>query len=154
MNPNDDSVTILVLLLHAGSTLMMTGLIWFVQIVHYPLMSRVGESSFAKYESAHTRSTTWVVGPLMLIELVTAVYLLGFAPTQQAHWVALLGLIALGFIWGSTLMLQIPAHRRLERGFDQSIHRELVQTNWVRTIAWSIRSILAMWLLVPAGVIQ
>lgn len=154
MNPNDDALVISVLLLHAGSTLMMTGLIWFVQIVHYPLMGKVGEQQFASYEQSHTKQTTWVVGPLMLIEMVTAVYLLGFAPTKQAHWIALAGLIALGFIWGSTLMLQIPAHRKLEQGYDQPTHRKLVQTNWIRTIAWSIRSILALCLLLPASVIQ
>ena len=31
------------LILHAGATLYMAGVIWFVQIVHYPLFSRVGQ---------------------------------------------------------------------------------------------------------------
>lgn len=34
------------LYLHAGATLFMTGLIWFVQVVHYPLFLRVGEGNF------------------------------------------------------------------------------------------------------------
>ena len=29
-----------------GSTLYMTGLIWFVHVVHYPLFSRVGWENF------------------------------------------------------------------------------------------------------------
>ncbi|MFY0528690.1 hypothetical protein ACN28I_37835 [Archangium gephyra] len=33
--------TPLVLLAHAAATLFMVGLIWFVQVVHYPLFSRV-----------------------------------------------------------------------------------------------------------------
>ena len=32
----------LLLLLHAGATFFMCGLIWFVQIVHYPLFAQVG----------------------------------------------------------------------------------------------------------------
>ena len=30
------------LLVHAASTLFMAGVIWFVQVVHYPLMASVG----------------------------------------------------------------------------------------------------------------
>ena len=55
----------MLLLIHAGATLYMTGLIWFVQVVHYPLMARVGEDGFAEYEKHHQRLTTWVVAPPM-----------------------------------------------------------------------------------------
>ena len=61
--------------IHAAATLYMTGLIWFVQVVHYPLMARVGGGGFAAYEAAHTNRTAWVVGPAMLAEAGTAVAL-------------------------------------------------------------------------------
>lgn len=41
------------LITHAAATLWMTGLIWFVQVVHYPLFALVGSTGFAAYESAH-----------------------------------------------------------------------------------------------------
>ena len=53
-----------VLYLHAASTLSMVGLIWFVQVVHYPLFARV-EQGFIAYEQIHQQRTTWVVAPLM-----------------------------------------------------------------------------------------
>ena len=46
---------LLILLLHTLSTLSMLGLIWFVQIVHYPLMARVGRVRFHAYETDHQR---------------------------------------------------------------------------------------------------
>jgi hypothetical protein len=144
MNTNDPFL--IMLLIHAMSTLMMTGLIWFVQIVHYPLMAKVGHAEFVQYEQAHTRSTTWVVGPLMIAELLSSLYLLAQAD-RDAILMPLLGLIALGGIWGSTLLLQIPAHRILEQRFDQKVHARLVRTNWIRTILWSLRSLIAMWML-------
>jgi hypothetical protein len=61
-----------VLLIHALVTWFMTGLIWFVQVVHYPLMAAVGSPGFAAYEAAHSRRTTWVVAPVMLAEAATA----------------------------------------------------------------------------------
>lgn len=147
MNLNSDPVLTVVLLLHISSTSMMTGLIWFVQIVHYPLMARVGEDSFVDYEEAHTRATTLVVGPLMLIELLTAVYLLRLV--DQVGWVLpIFGLAVLALIWTSTAFIQVPCHRALTRGFDRSIHRRLVRTNWIRTSLWSLRLICALWMLV------
>ena len=37
----------LVLLVHLLATAFMTGLIWFVQLVHYPLMKEVAATGFA-----------------------------------------------------------------------------------------------------------
>ena len=48
---------------HAAATLYMTGLIWFVQVVHYPLMGLTGKAEFSAYEQRHTLLTTWVVAP-------------------------------------------------------------------------------------------
>jgi hypothetical protein len=46
-------MTELVLLVHVFSTLSMVGLIWFVQIVHYPLFKMVGDDGFSEYERCH-----------------------------------------------------------------------------------------------------
>jgi hypothetical protein len=124
-------------------TLFMVGVIWFVQVVHYPLFSRVGEAAFAEYERHHTRRTGWVVVVPMLLELGTAVATAGYVGGALA-WCGL-GLLAVA--WVSTAFWQVPAHRRLEGGFDAVTHRRLVRTNWVRTVAWSIRGVIACALL-------
>ena len=69
-------VTRWTLLLQVAATLALVGLIWFVQVVHYPLFAKVGSSSFADYEQSHQRRTTLVVAPLMLVEAATAIALL------------------------------------------------------------------------------
>jgi hypothetical protein len=38
-------------------------------------------------------------------------------------------------------------HHRLERGFDPAAYRQLVRGNWIRTIAWSLRGLLAVQML-------
>lgn len=135
-----------VLIVHASATLMMTGLIWFVQVVHYPLMARVGHGGFARYESEHTRRTTLVVGPLMLAELLCSIAI-AFGPLAVEGPIPLLGLGCLALIWLSTAFLQVPMHRVLERGYDPRAHGRLVRTNWVRTVLWSVRTVLAAALL-------
>jgi hypothetical protein len=131
---------------HAFVTLFMTGLIWFVQVVHYPLFDRVGKPDFAAYEAQNTRRTGFLVGGPMLLELGLAAAL-AWTPGGTAAWC---GLGLLGIIWLSTAVSQVPMHRRLERGFDMVAHRRLVAGNWVRTIGWSIRGVLAILMLASA----
>lgn len=131
-------------LLHAASTWYMVGLIWFVQVVHYPLLAAVGSEQFSEYERRHVALTTWVVGPPMLIELSTAVSLLWMRPEAVELWQVWAGLLALLLIWASTMFLQVPCHDILSRSFDESAHRRLVRTNWLRTLAWSFRGFVVL----------
>ena len=78
----------LVFLMNLLSTWYLVGLIWMVQIVHYKMFDRVGEAEFVQYENDHNRLITPIVMPPMLIELVTAVALLAFAPAGFPKWAA------------------------------------------------------------------
>ena len=62
------------------STWYMVGLIWMVQVVHYPLFAKVGSEEFVGYQISHQTLTTLVVGPPMLIEIATAVLLIWIRP--------------------------------------------------------------------------
>lgn len=140
----NDLLLPIVLHAHLAATIYMTGLIWFVQVVHYPLFATVGTPHFPAYERRHTVRTAWVVGPPMLTELLTALLLLGFRPAAIPAWAPALGLALLSLIWLSTALLQVPCHKRLANGFDERVHRRLVQTNWIRTAGWSLRLLLAL----------
>jgi hypothetical protein len=129
-------------LLHLASTLFMTGVIWFVQVVHYPLFSRVGSDMFPMYESQHATLTTLVVFPAMMIELLSAGLLL---LNEKEDWRLWLGTLLLGMIWISTMFIQVPKHNELSAGFNAAVHTALVATNWIRTVAWSLRSVLVLW---------
>ena len=135
-----------VLLVHLAATLVMVGVIWFVQIVHYPLFSRVGSSGFAFYSDAHSRLTTYVVGPPMLIEAATALLLVFRRPEDIPLAAALVGLALVGVVWLSTALLQVPRHSTLGSGFDHAAWSSLVLTNWVRTVTWSARGLLVLWM--------
>ena len=131
------------LLTHVFATLFMVGLIWFVQIVHYPLFANVGADQFKRYEELHQKMTTWVVGPAMLVELATAVLLLKGSPSNctQLLWA---GLVLVGIIWLTTAGLSVPAHNSLAEGFNDAAYRKLVSTNWIRTVAWTARGVLVL----------
>lgn len=134
---------------NAAATFFMTGLIWFVQIVHYPLFAQVGEDGFARYEQLHAARTTWVVAPVMLIEVASAVGLLWVAAVSR--WAVWSGLGLLAIVWISTFLLQVPRHAELASGFLPGAHRRLVATNWIRTIAWTVRASLLLWMVAGGG---
>jgi hypothetical protein len=146
----DDTIAGLVLLPHLAATLFMVGVIWFVQVVHYPLMAGVGRAESVAYEQAHTRRTGWVVAPPMLIELATGILLLWVRPAGVPLAPAVAGAALLAVVWISTQWVQIPCHNRLSRAFDSRTHRRLVSTNWARTTAWSLRGLLVVWMVLMA----
>lgn len=133
----------LLLVVHLVASAAMAGLIWFVQVVHYPLFTAVGASEFTSYEQQHTRLTSWVVGPFMAVEGVSALAILAVRPEGVPLWLILCGLLLLAVIHGSTIFLQVPAHGVLIERFDAETVARLVQTNWLRTVGWSLRSLVA-----------
>jgi uncharacterized membrane protein len=134
------------LLLHLVATVFMAGVIWFVQVVHYPLFASVGERGFRAYEERHANRTTFVVLPPMVAELGLSCWLLLRAPeaAQQLAWAGAAMVVAL---WLSTFAVQVPCHARLSQGFDPQAWRRLVATNWLRTALWSGRAGIALLLL-------
>jgi hypothetical protein len=129
--------------LHLAATWFMCGVIWFVQVVHYPLFGSVTAEAFAAYERRNTRLTTLVVGPVMVVEALSALALT-VGPLARGGAAPVVGLALLAGIWLSTFLLQVPAHAVLERGFDARAHRRLVRTNWIRTAAWTARGVVAL----------
>ena len=134
------------LLAHLAATLFMVGLIWFVQVVHYPLFARVGEEGFTLYSEAHSRLTSYVVGPPMLLEAATALLLVFRRPDGVPLSLAIVGLALVATVWLSTALLQVPRHTALGSGFNSSQWRGLVGTNWIRTAAWSARGLIVLWM--------
>ncbi|NOT59309.1 MAG: hypothetical protein HOP19_03690 [Acidobacteria bacterium] len=136
----------LILLTNVAATFYMVGVIWCIQIVHYPLFAQVGKDGFAAYEAAHSNLITPVVGLPMLVELATAGLLLFFRSPAIRLSEAIFGVILVGMIWCSTMFLQVPQHSILAAGFEVKAHQFLVNSNWLRTIAWSLRGALALWM--------
>ena len=126
----------------AAASWAMVGVIWLVQIVTYPMLT--GHSRLRPVDAAleHQRRITWVVGPLMAVEGVTALVLLVERPatmTAGSAWLAA-GLLGVALI--STWTIQVPLHARLAAGHDDEVGRRLIATNWIRTAAWSGRGLV------------
>lgn len=138
---------LVVLLVHAAATLLMAGVGWFVQVVHYPLFAAVGPERYPAYADEHQARTTRLVAPLMLAEAATAVALLVARPAGASAALAWAGAAVLAVVWASTAFLQVPRHRILSGGWDAAAARGLVTTSVVRTAAWTARAGIVLALL-------
>ena len=137
------------LVIHVAATLFMVGLIWTIHYVHYPLFANVGESTYVSFQSEHVER----IGKLLFVPWLT-------------EGITLLGILALAFLGGHK-MLRIPAvingaamavvlvisgfwsapaHAKLADGFDTSIHDQLMTVNLIRTLAWTVCGICAIWM--------
>ena len=116
----------------------MTGFVWFAQIVHYPLLLKIGPESFGEYQKENLIRSAGVAIPIMCIEGITAfslVYLLSSS-------VSILNLSLLILIWISTATLQAPRHLSLQKEFDKESIGTLIRLNWIRTVLWTGRTVL------------
>lgn len=128
----------------------LTGVIWVVQVVTYPALALVGKSEFARYHAAHTRGMGWVVGAPMVLELGLAGWLAwaAYPAWGAARAGGQLGLVLV--VWLATFLVAVPFHNRLAaQGYHYIALDGLARTNWLRTLAWTARTVLLGWLLWP-----
>ncbi len=131
----------LVFSLHFASCLFMTGLIWLIQLVHYPSFHFIERRRFKEFEEFHSRRITHIVLPIMALELITAAALVVFSFRGSGLQLSLGNAASVGAIWIFTLLVSARLHQQLLRG-DYSAKKvdRLIQTNWVRTLLWTARS--------------
>ncbi|MGA1220237.1 MAG: hypothetical protein ACO3XP_06285 [Ilumatobacteraceae bacterium] len=134
-------------LIHLIATGIMTGIIWFTQIVHYPLFARIPSELSPTHAEENQRRTSWVVGLPMLAEGLCAIALFLSPPDGVSRWLPFVGGVLLSVVLISTVALQVPRHAQLATRLNQdeidSVVIKLVRSNWIRTVGWSARTVLA-----------
>jgi hypothetical protein len=126
----------------------MFGVIWTIQLVHYPLMRSIPDDAFVAYEQQHTRLISFVVGPLMAVEGLCVLAVFFAQPDGVPFWATLLGGILEAIAIGVTAFVSAPTHGRLEAGANRDLLDRLIATNWFRTAAWTGRAAIAVFMLV------
>jgi hypothetical protein len=123
-------------------------LIGLVQIIIYPGYQRIPNADFTIYHRWYVFRISLVVLPLMIGEVIL---LVGWWWSGAGNDYAYLATLAVAVVWLSTLILQVPIHKRLQNGKDDVLIRRLVATNWIRTAAWSLKALVVTMGAVQAG---
>lgn len=133
------SVIFLVHLLFAA---FMTGVAWFVQLVHYPTLAQLNKEQYERYNELHLKPTTFITFPTMLFELISGAWiLLDDAPDNLFIWFTI-NLAMILIIWVSTMVVQVPLHFKIAGDPSKKSVRKLIRSNWLRTILWTSKLIL------------
>lgn len=131
-----------ILMTHLFATFFLTGLCWFVQVIHYPLFKLIDQKDFSRYERANLR-TLLLAGPVMVVELITGLLLLYYDLSSSAYWLNTGLILVIGL---STFIFQGPLHLMLSQEYSLKKINLLIRTNWIRTISWSLKSVLLIYL--------
>ncbi len=132
-SPPSDSPALVaaVVLAHLLATGAYAGFQATVRLVVYPQMALVDAAAFPRYEAAHQRRVSLVVGPLFAAVAVTTAGLLAVRPGPLSLGCAACFAVVLAV----TAFGAVPQHRRLSAGFDPAAHRRLVLWDGVRLAA-------------------
>lgn len=128
-----------IFLLHLFATFAMTGVIWLVHLLTYPTMRLIPSEVYAQYHQFHTARIGFVVVPLMLLEMATAFLLCLF---EQTRMIFIANLILLILIWMNTFLHSVPAHNKLVHSKDPKALDNLINLNIIRTVLWTLRSMV------------
>lgn len=140
---------LVMVLAHLGFTGIMTGLIWMVHMVHYPLFAHVGPENYQTYQSEHMRRISVLLAVPWVGEVSLGGLIFLLAPNSTLRVVALVAGILQVVIAVVTGFVAAPAHGRLLDGFNADELQGLLRANLVRSILWTIRlgfAVAIVWL--------
>ncbi|MBY0317080.1 MAG: hypothetical protein K2Q26_16290 [Bdellovibrionales bacterium] len=119
----------------------MCAIIWIIQAIHYPVFSMIDTKRFPEFCGKHTSAMGLLVGPVMILELGTAVALV----LIHVDYFSITNLIMNAGLWLLTFLVSVPWHNRLAAGYDAYCIERLVRTNWPRTILWTVKAVLMIY---------
>ena len=131
-----------IFLLNLLLSFIAVGLIWTIQLVHYPSMRYISKDQFSEYHNFHSIRISILAMPLMLAELITSIMLWYQNLNNAIQTIFLVNLILVLLIWLSTFLIQVPLHNVLSKEKNTDKLSKLIFSNWIRTILWTSRSIL------------
>ena len=128
------------LIFHLIATSVMVGVIWVIQLVHYPSFHFIELKQYTTFQRFHMSRISYVVIPAMLTELFTLILII--ISMDQIDTLVLASAILLIFIWLITAVFFSGVHQKLTLGYEQTVVDKLVKLNWGRTLLWTLRLLL------------
>ena len=128
-------------------TWYMSGMIWSMQILEYPLFALVGAKEFPAYHRRHNRGLPLLVILPSLAAFASAVVLIFTRPARLPLWASLVVAALDLLIIMATVLREAPLHAQLDReGSQAPLIRQLVQGNWIRTVLWTANALFLLML--------
>lgn len=143
-----------VFILHLVSTSIMVGVIWIIQLVHYPTFLFIDKQKYMKFQEFHMSRVSYIVMPTMIAELFSGIYILFYNNVLMVNTFFLLASFSLLLNWVITALVFVKIHNGLLIKYEKNIILLLVKLNWLRTILWSLRLVFLAIIIFLSDIIQ
>ena len=143
-----------VFILHLVSTSIMVGVIWIIQLVHYPTFLFIDKQKYMKFQEFHMSRVSYIVMPTMIAELFSGIYILFYNNVLMVNTFFLLASFYLFLNWVITALVFVKIHNGLLIKYEKNIILLLVKLNWLRTILWSLRLVFLTIIIFLFDIIQ
>jgi len=120
----------------------LVSLVFMTQFITYPTFLNIDIDKFSDYHRKYVNNISFIVAPVMLIELLTLSLIAYFS----SEFLIIKSLILLLVIWLTTFFIMIPSHNRISKSYNKKEIISLINYNWVRTILWSFKLLLIIFL--------
>ena len=120
----------------------LVSLVFMTQFITYPTFLHIDKDKFSEYHRKYVNNISFIVAPVMLIELLTLLLIAYFSK----DFLIIKSLILLLVIWLTTFFIMIPSHNRISKSFNIKEIKSLINYNWIRTILWSFKLLVIIFL--------
>lgn len=120
----------------------LVSLVFMTQFITYPTFLNIDKDKFSDYHRKYVNNISFIVAPVMLIELLTLSLIAYFS----SEFLIIKSLILLLVIWLTTFFIMIPSHNRISKSFNIKEIKSLINYNWIRTILWSFKLLVIIFL--------
>jgi hypothetical protein len=118
---------------------ILLGLILVIHFVHYKSFNFIDIEKFVEFHKFHTKNISFLVIPLMIIEVVISIIICYF----YFSILSLINLSLVALIWITTFLLQVPSHNKLSTGKSITEIEKLVSGNVFRVYLWFFKAIVS-----------
>ncbi len=109
-------------------------LIWIVQLIIYPSFLYYESKNLVAWHQKYTPNISFVVVPLMLGQLILAIFQL----LDDRSIMSILYFVLVGCAWGVTFLIFVPLHSKITSNIHtEGVLRKLVRYNWLRVVIWT-----------------
>ena len=120
----------------------LVSLVFMTQFITYPTFLHIDKDKFSEYHRKYVNNISFIVAPVMLIELLTLSLIAYFS----SEFLIIKSLFLLLVIWLTTFFIMIPSHNRISKSFNIKEIKSLINYNWIRTILWSFKLLVIIFL--------
>ena len=135
-----------ILAMHLLVASIMVGVIWVIQLVHYPSFRFTDKEKYVSFQIFHMRNISFIVMPVMILEFLSGLVLVLYNNNHES--LLMVSFFLLLIIWLVTALFFAQIHQKLSKGYDETLVTKLVSLNWIRTLLWTVRSFIIAYCLI------